>query len=199
MLKSLFKENKILLIAVFIVIAFLLFIYVIKPSVIGYILYYKVRSSNYTVEDYGKNIQDLKTQILIYSTHLSACSEFNKNLVLGLENKFNELTECKSNIFFLELNFNLTKNKYEDSINNFENKIEEINKGIEEKNKELDKIKDKKEAEISELRIQHSILAQNTANNLCCKQKIDNPRINYYKIENNKMICLEDGALAISC
>lgn len=55
------------------------------------------------------------------------------------------------------------------------------------------------EERVNDSGFQYNILGRNTANNLCCKAKIDNPDINYYKIEDNSVICLEKGELVISC
>ena len=193
------RKNNILLITAFIISFIFAIMFVIRPSIIGYIMYEKIKSSNYTLKDYGANIQELQTRLLVYSTNLSACNEFIKELTPALENSFNKFSECQDELTALEINFNLTKNKYQESIENYEKKLEELSKNIEEKSKEINKIKDEKESEINQLKTHYNLLAQNTANNLCCKAKIDNPKIRYYKIENDKVICLEEGTLVISC
>jgi len=70
---------------------------------------------------------------------------------------------------------------------------------LDQKNEELDKLINEKQEEIDDLRLQYDLLAENLANNLCCKAKVDNPGISSYKIENNMIICLEQGGLDISC
>ncbi|MBS3120343.1 hypothetical protein J4420_01405 [Candidatus Woesearchaeota archaeon] len=42
-------------------------------------------------------------------------------------------------------------------------------------------------------------LAFNAARNICCKQKVDNPNINYYTVANNKINCLESGENKLNC
>jgi hypothetical protein len=56
-----------------------------------------------------------------------------------------------------------------------------------------------KDDSIKGIKTDYDALAQNTANNLCCKAKVDNSNIKSYKVENNKVVCLEEGSLNISC
>ena len=100
-------------------------------------MYEKIKSSNYTLMDYGAYIEVLQTRLLVYSTNLSACNEFIKELTPALENSFNKFSECQDELTALEINFNLTKNKYQESIENYEKKLEELSKNIEEKSRAL--------------------------------------------------------------
>lgn len=42
-------------------------------------------------------------------------------------------------------------------------------------------------------------LGRNSANNICCKMRVDNPNIKAYNLDGNKVNCLESGDLALSC
>lgn len=83
--------------------------------------------------------------------------------------------------------------------NELKNKKREMEELKSQKEAEFAKMKGEKEAEIDELKIKYEVFVQNTANNICCKAKVDNPDIQYYKVENNKIVCLEEGELGISC
>ncbi|MBI2653116.1 hypothetical protein HYX00_06630 [Candidatus Woesearchaeota archaeon] len=180
-----------------------LFAFIARPVIVGYSAYQKVKSSNYSIEDYGKNIQELKTNLLIFNANLSSCMEFNKKLLPELEKYLDRLTACKNEMNDLKINLSLIIGSNEENIKNLKEDLDEKSQEIknlnDEKNKEINKLKNEKEEEINNLRQQYDLLAQNTANNLCCKAKIDNPKIKYYKIENNRIICMEDGTSAISC
>jgi len=179
MVEEKLKRNIIL--ASIIVIAIILLIFIIRPGIIGYTIYKQVKESNYSVEDYGEDIQDLKTKLLVSDTNLSSCSAFSKELLTELEKYSDKFSECNSELNALKTNFSL------------------LRADLDQKNKELDKLINEKQGEIDDLRIQYDTLAENLANNLCCKAKVDNPDIISYKIENNMIICLEQGGLDISC
>lgn len=179
MIEEKLKRNIIL--ASIIVIAIILLIFIIRPGIIGYTIYKQVKESNYSVEDYGEDIQDLKTKLLVSDTNLSSCSAFSKELLTELEKYSDKFSECNSELNALKTNFSL------------------LRADLDQKNKELDKLINEKQGEIDDLRIQYDTLAENLANNLCCKAKVDNPDIISYKIENNMIICLEQGGLDISC
>ncbi|MBU1204781.1 MAG: hypothetical protein KKA61_00520 [Nanoarchaeota archaeon] len=179
MVEEKLKRNIIL--ALIIVIAIILLIFIIRPGIIGYTIYKQVKESNYSVEDYGEDIQDLKTKLLVSDTNLSSCSAFNKELLTELEKYSDKFSECNSELNALKTNFSL------------------LRADLDQKNEELDKLRNEKQEEIDYLELQYDLLAENLANNLCCKAKVDNPDISSYKIENNMIICLEEGGLDISC
>jgi hypothetical protein len=63
----------------------------------------------------------------------------------------------------------------------------------------MNKNLENEEEKIIEIKNEYDLLAQNLANNLCCKQKIDNSNIKFYSVDNNKINCLEIGTLEINC
>ena len=203
MLKLFYEKNKILVITAGIVLIMLLMAVVIRPIIVGYTTYKKVRSYNYSLEDYGKDVQELKNRLLVSSTNLSACADLNSRFSEQLDKYLDKYSECAGQLKALEANFSFTQDAYENLLASLRDSIrdkEEANKRIiEEKNKEISKIQSDKESELNSLRLQYDTLAQNAANNICCKAKVDNSRIRYYQIENNKVICLEEGTKAISC
>jgi len=189
MIEEKLKRNVIILSIVFVVMILAVFI---KPSMTGYSIYQQVKESNYSIEDYGENIQDLKTKLLVSDTNLSSCSAFNRELLTELEKYSDKFSECNSELNVLQTNFSLFNEKYEKTIKN-------LGADLDQKNEEFNKLINEKQEEIDDLRLQYDALAENLANNLCCKAKVDNPDISSYKIENNKIICLEEGGLDISC
>jgi len=45
----------------------------------------------------------------------------------------------------------------------------------------------------------YDLIIQNAANNICCKQRIDNPSIDSYSVKDSRIICSTDGDKKISC
>lgn len=81
----------------------------------------------------------------------------------------------------METTFDFSKGEYEKTIKSLESDLEE------------------KEGDADELNLKYDLLAKNVANNICCKAKVDNPNIKYYAVENDRIVCLEEGELGISC
>jgi len=189
MIEEKLKRNVIILSTIFVVVILAVFI---KPGITGYAVYQQVKESNYSIKDYGQNIQDLKTKLLVSDTNLSSCSTFNRELLTELEKYSDKFSECNSELNVLQANFRLLKEKYEKTIKN-------LGADLDQKNQELDELINEKQEEIDDLRLQYDTLVENLANNLCCKAKVDSPNISSYKIENSKIICLEQGGLDISC
>lgn len=160
-----------------ILLIFFIMMFIIKPGIVGYGVYQQIKSSNISIEDYGKKVQELESKILILDTNLSSAFFFNDKFSTELEKCLDKFFKCEEN----KLNFNISINSYEETIENLQDDLDEKNK------------------EINYLQIQFNLFAENLANNLCCKAKIDNPNINSYILENNKIICLEQGILKISC
>lgn len=187
-----YEKNKALIITASVILVMFAAVYIIRPSIIGYIAYQKVKTLNYSIDDYGKDMQELKTSLLVSNANLSACGEFNKKLLPEFEKYLDKLAECKNQMNDLAINFSLRANSYEEE-------IKSLKQDLDEKGRYIKGAVDEKNKKIEDLSAQYSSLAQNTANNLCCKAKIDNPKIKYYRAENNRVICLEDGELSISC
>ena len=77
--------------------------------------------------------------------------------------------------------------------------MEKISKQDQETINSLNNDLDTKQIDYQNLEEKYLALSRNTANNLCCKMKIDNPDINFYEIQNNKIICLEGGTKFLDC
>ncbi len=52
---------------------------------------------------------------------------------------------------------------------------------------------------ISDLEASYNELARNSANNICCKARIDNNAINSYRVESNRITCGENIENPLSC
>ena len=189
--KAFYTKNRIYIL-ILILFGILFVALVIRPAIIGYATYQKVKNSNYTIEDYGEDTSKLKSELLISNTNLSSCNEFSEKILFEVEKQSDKFSECRSELSAVKVNLNFSKKEYEETIKEFEEKLK-ASEG------EINSIISEKENEANDLKVQYNLLAQNTANNICCKAKVDNPDIRYYKVEDNKIICLEEGALDITC
>lgn len=179
-------------IAMLILFGILFLAVVVRPGIIGYATYQKVKDLNYTIEEYGEDINKLKSELLISNTNLSSCMEFSEKIFVEIEKQLDKFSECRSELSAISISLNFSKERYEEIIKN-------LQEDLDRKASEIDELGEQKDKEISDLRLQYDLIVQNAANNICCKAKVDNPDIKYYKVEDNRIICLEEGVLNITC
>lgn len=153
-------------------IVFLLFVF-IRPSFVGF----GIENADDTLKKCQDDLMQTQSEISVCKINNSACNILNNQISAEKEKLSVDYSECREELELTKLNLTLSMRKLEIS-----------NGELNETQKTLDK-----------LNSDYSTLAENLANNLCCKNKIDNPAINYYSIESNKIICLENGNFRLSC
>jgi len=170
-------KSKLIIINLSIIIVIVLAIFIIRPAYLGYVTYQGIKASNVSLEDYGKNIQDLKESMLVSTTNLSTCYDFNQILIEQLDKFSDDIAVCNKQLS----DYAILEEKYKIQ-------VDELKKTIEER-----------QTEAAQYKNDYEQLVQNLANKICCKMKIDNNKINYYKVEDNNILCLEQGENQISC
>jgi cell division protein FtsL len=171
------KGRHIVLAACALLFALVLGVTTIGPAITGYAVYQNVKSSGYSVDDYGKNINDMELQVSNFMTNISACNNFNDKLLAELRTYVGNITQCR------------------DRISQQQIEIASLEKDIE----NAQNAEDSKSAELKALSENYDLLARNAANNICCKMRVDDPEINSYRIENSRIICSKGEPLNISC
>lgn len=136
--------------------------------------------------------EDLKSRLLIYEVNLSSCAAFSSGLLAEIGRYSDKYSACQVDVSSLKINLSVSAERHEQALRDAQERIAE-------KDKELKNARDEIESEKIALTQQYRLLAQNSANNICCKSKVDMPRIRFYKIEGNKITCIEEGTMAISC
>ncbi len=189
MLKNLPKRTKIVILLVIIGL-FLLFI--VRPGITSYIVYQKIKDSNKTIDEYGYDLQDIKSKLIVSETNLSSCVSFNDKLMEKLESASDDISECRKDLIKVGERLNVTQKEYSKLLSDSKQDLENLRDQVRDAEEE-------KDAKISSLESDYDTLARNTANNLCCKAKVDNHNIRYYIVENNKVVCLEEGTNEINC
>lgn len=188
-----FSDNKKLLVKTAMIVAgMLLLALILRPAIIGYIAYQKAGSVNASIEEYKKNAAMLEIELAKSKTNLSACTDFSQKVFEGLDSQITKYADCAASFNALALNHSI-------AVYNFEKELSVLEAKLEVQEKEAQKADKTKEEEIRNLKNDYETLAKNAANNICCKEKVDNPNIKYYKIENNKIVCLESGDKALAC
>lgn len=195
--------SKTFLIAVLIVVIGFLLFFLVRPVLLGYSVYKQIDKSNYSLDEFAENLDELKKKIMVAEINLSSCYDFNKKLLSDLREVSDQKAECETKLEVSNLNYQQLKEKCE----------QDLEMAKEEYNRELNAVKEKCEEDLAaindelaqkiedynNLKEQYELIVENMANNICCKAKVDNPRIKYYKVQDNKIVCVEEGENAISC
>ncbi|HLD01112.1 MAG TPA: hypothetical protein VJC39_05175 [Candidatus Nanoarchaeia archaeon] len=190
-------------IAVALVVAF-----VIRPSIIGFGVYQETKTGNYSLDELGSNVQELKFKLELAENNLSLQSNYNSNLETELAKKNQALTECLARKGSLEDSRSLYDQNVElfkDKINLLENVDSDEVAAIQHTLDLCTEEKSKLEAdnlgqeEFDKLKQEYELIVKNSALNICCKKKIDDPEINSYRLINNKIVCQQDGEVSLSC
>ncbi len=185
-------EKTTVIITVSLIVLALLFVFVIRPGTTGYATYLKIKDTNYTVESYGKHVSELETEALIQKTNASSCTS-SYELLLGELKEFNtQHSQCMQGLATAETRLNLSLTETETMMAEWAADKAKMEQQLKDTETEKDKT-------ILALESKYDSLAKNTANNLCCKAKIDNPDINYYDVKDEMVVCLETGDKELDC
>lgn len=176
------KKVKVLLLIVNVLtLVFLLVSITAEPIVNGYAVYKQVKKLNQSIEDYTRSIDDLRNELILANDNLTACFSKNQKILAGLQLANSEAIECQ------------------EESNDNKREIITLKTDCETENKNLRDEIETKSNELNTLKSRHDNLTRNTANNICCKAKIDNLNINYYTVSGDRIICSEGGTLKFSC
>ncbi len=201
-----------------------LFFVFIKPSILGYGVYQEMQKSNYSLQEYGQNLQEINDELRSTKINLSLHNAFNERLQQQLKEMNKELSTCLAEEKSSQTETELLRktNNQQDLLFQQQKKDHEQIVAEKEKQKELllkqkdDELTQSKttlatnekkctddkttlDQKIRSLEDNYNLLIQNTAKNICCKQKVDNPKITSYSTLDHKILCLETGNVTLTC
>ncbi len=196
-------------------------VYFIPPGIVGYNVYQKIQGSNLTVEEYGQNIRLLTSDLEKTKVNLSAYAEFNAELQDKINVLSDEVTACKvekektsSDLTHLQQTSAQEKADMEKKVRDAEQEVQseqqkaaqEIDQKVAERTSQLDQEKascltqlDEAQVEIDAKQGVYAAFVKKMARSVCCKERVDNPKISSYNIVDNKVVCLESGGEVIQC
>ena len=214
----------------------ILFIFVLRPSYLGYSIYQDIQDSNTDLQTYTKNLQDINQELHSSKTNLTYQQTQSQQLQTNLKQTIQQLIDCQitQKIAAKELELNTKTHELElktiqqqleqqTSLSNqkLQAKDDELKQKIELKNEQIATLQqqttqqtqekctlqqqDNKEEitklqqQLNDLQTSYTKLTQNSAKNICCKQKFDNPQISSYAILENKITCLTQGENKLEC
>lgn len=192
------KNIEISIIIVSIIFSLLLLLFVINPAVTGYTVYKEMQGKNVSFEDYEINLQLLENNINNLNKTILECNSQKENLQAKNQIIQNSLDVCQSKLDKISILQNIT-------ITNYEKEIAGKKALIESNQKDMiilyseNKILSDKLLNLESVQQDYNSLIQNVANNVCCKAKVDNSKINSFNVEKNMVVCVESGSNRINC
>ena len=127
-------------------------------------------------------MDSFKTQLTINDADLKNCNNLNNNYLNEIQSEKNVSFMCKAQ---------LEKQNREISqlINEFQFNISIIKKYYEQNKSNAELELKNLESEFDAFEKNYNDVVQTSANNICCKNKIDNPDVDSFIIRNNKIVC----------
>ncbi len=172
-----------LLIISILLIGFLLVL--IRPALLGYKISKQVEEIGLTPSEFLKSIEAVKSKLLVAETNLETCKGLNTDLVEDISVEKNTSFKCAQEKNSLESQYKFDISRIQSDYENRRNEIEaELNRNSLVVNTTLD---------------DYSKLLENSANNLCCKARVDDKRIDSYIVSSNVIVCTAGEEKKISC
>jgi len=207
-------------ISVAVILLVIVIIILIKPALLGYKISSQFEKMKVDSAEIMKTLDVAKSDLLVAETNLESCQRANKENIDKITQEKNNTLGCLREKDELESEFAQLSSVYSFNLTNVVSDYEGRKESIEielsqdkERLAEIEKnynltLERKKEIEIeielerkknSDLQKSYNLLLENSANNICCKAKVDNKDIDSYAISNNKVVCSVGEMNKISC
>jgi chromosome segregation ATPase len=163
-------------------------LFFLKPAITGYSTYNMVKNSNYSFDEYGKEIAEIKEEAVKAEEQLTNCVDNSQSMQQRLGIVTNQSERCLLSNEELRKRQDEMKAEYNQNMISINNKhsldIAEVYENM-----------DDMERMISD----YSDIIEKAANNICCKAKVDDSRIDSYSIVDDEILCKKNGEKKISC
>ena len=208
-------------IIVVVVVIALLSIFIIRPGYLGYSVYQKLQQSNYTLDEFGKNVQQLSNDLENTRVNLSGYADINRQLMDEVRQSNGKLNKCEvdkertaAELEQSQADIVLEQQNSKKQLAEKEDKMKQQEKdAIARERQALDDLRVELEAdnqvcqqnltsahnEYDSLQQHYDGFVKNIARSVCCKQKVDNAKINFYKVIDDRLVCLEDSGETLVC
>ena len=166
--------------------------FLIKPALLGYNILNQFKGLGLSPLEFIKGLDLVKQKLLIAEIKLDICVSENKDLLLDITSEKNASFKCLQEQNSLNAKLNQAKSEYEFNISI-------IKKDYEQRGIEIEIELSQNEFLLNKTISDHNALAENSANNICCKLRVDDKRIDSYVLLNNMVVCMPEEENKINC
>ena len=142
--------------------------------------------------DYLTTLESVKSKLAIAENNLASCQNLKEELVYGIAAEKNSTMRCMQDKALTETRIAQLKNEYELNLTAVQ---DSLTANIKAAQSELDT----QNLKYVELNQTYYAIIQNSANNICCKAKVDNPLVDSYVVLDNKITCTSGRENKIAC
>lgn len=177
---------------VFIIVLITIVVFLIKPASVGSAVANELEESGKSASDIISHLEFIKSELSVSNKNLESCQKLNDKYLNELTSEKNQTFNCVEEQRRLQSEFDRLTQGYE---NNISQVITENQEKMTSTELELNNLK----IEFNNLKEEYNNIVQNSANNICCKQKVDSPSIDSYRLSNDKIICSVGEEAKIVC
>lgn len=166
--------------------------FLIKPALLGYNILNQFKGLGLSPLEFIKGLDLVKQKLVIAETKLDIYASENKDLLFDITSEKNASFKCLQEKNSLEAKFNQAKSEYEFNLSM-------IKKDYEQRKTEIELKLSQNEFLLNKTISDYDAFAENSANNICCKLRVDDKRIDSYVLLNNMIICVSGEKNKINC
>ncbi len=152
-------------------------------------------SSSSSINDVQNQLDKLKLDLGLFSSNLTSCYTATAEASNQFQNCNKDFTNCKADYLKLVTNNSAAEQACQTDKTTLNLKMSALLTSNSDLNRTLSSLTTEHDA----LKKQFNEVVTSAANNLCCKARVDNPKIRFYKLDTNKIVCSEDSGTSISC
>lgn len=154
----------------------------IKPALTGYMLNKELEELGTSAGEFLRKIDLFNSEIIVLKTNIENCQNLNNDYL-------QQITDEKENLFLCQEEKRKIQSEFEQLENEYEFNLTRIMQEQEEKKSQAELELNQLKIEFDEAEKRFDRIIQNAANNICCKNRIDNPDIDSYTISEGRIIC----------
>lgn len=147
------------------------------------------------IDDVQNQLDKLKFDINLFSSNLTTCYQATSDLSNQIQSCNTDVTACKTDLLKLNTNKSLGEQTCLSEKTGLGATITSLQLQSEDMNRTLTALS----ATYDSLKKEYEAFSLNIGNNICCKARVDNLKIKFYRVENSKIVCSEDTGTPISC
>lgn len=181
--------NFLLIITILLIIVIII---LVKPALIGYKISKQFEEIGMSTAEFLKSLDLIESELLVAETKLESCKSLNKDILADVSTEKNASFRCMQDK-------NAMKSQYESIIREYTFNLSRIQPEFESQKKELEAELNRQKITTEEFQSRYDSLLKNSANNICCKAKVDNKEVDSYIVSNHKIVCTTGEEKEISC
>jgi len=179
---------------VFAMVAILLLMVILlaRPAVRGYQITKEFDPTEISLTDLIKELKSAESQIYLINSSLIASGALLQECNVKLATQANSALVSKNLATDRESQLKLLKQSQDFNRSSFEKQCQDTQKTWQ-------RLLDQTKTQLSELEQKYDEIIKNSANNICCKEKVDDKYIDSYIVFNSHIVCTHGSDKKIQC